>query len=315
MTAKLCGPEDTAMGTALFFVLGIVPLSIGGPWAIGAGLTALGMFIHDRTKAGTKPIRGPVPKLPAMCSTQSPKLMTGTIRSTAKNRSKPTAVYSAGPPKAANPSVFKTLPIGTLLDCPYVVIVGGSRSGKTTLATAISILRKQRGDVINYATTDTDLPPCVDWNNKAIGLEAYGQMIDDLTASMDGADVGQLRGHAYQFDELLAAASLGIPLTPFITSLLTRGPKSGATVTLITHTDTVSSHGLGPGLSEALIRDRVLIEAIRDRLPTGGYAPSGRYRVTFPGEAPTVWEWPQWAMDVPGGPLAALQSQSARRSS
>lgn len=301
---NLCGPADTALGTSLFMVLAIIPLSLGGWFSIAASALSLAMLAHDRSKAGTKPITAPK-ALPAAPS--QPKPTTPRIKPVATRTKISTTV------SGVRGDIFKTLPIGSLLNCPYVMIVGGSRSGKTTLATALSMVRQRRGDTVSYATMDSDLPTCVDWDGVAVGGDSYQAMIEEFVTDMAGAAVGALRGQSYQFDELLHAASEGVQLTPLVTTLLTRGPKSGATCTIVTHTDTISSHGLGPGLSEALIRDRVLIEAIRDRLPNGEYAPSGRYSVTFPGEVPTTWEWPLWAREYPGGPLAALQSQLSRR--
>jgi hypothetical protein len=63
---------------------------------------------------------------------------------------------------------------------------------------------------------------------------------------------------------------------------------------VLTHAKTVSAHNLKPGFSEAWERDRVAIEALRERDQFGEYSPKGEYLVTIPGEGPEVWRWPEW---------------------
>jgi hypothetical protein len=77
---------------------------------------------------------------------------------------------------------------------------------------------------------------------------------------------------------------------------LTKGAKTGGLLIVLTHAKTVSAHNLKPGFSEAWERDRVAIEALRERDKFGEYSPKGEYLVTIPGEAPEVWRWPEWML-------------------
>jgi hypothetical protein len=95
---------------------------------------------------------------------------------------------------------------------------------------------------------------------------------------------------------LRSSQEFGADITKLLIPSLTKGAKTGGLLIVLTHAKTVSAHNLKPGFSEAWERDRVAIEALRERDEFGEYSPKGEYLVTIPGEAPELWRWPEWML-------------------
>jgi hypothetical protein len=188
------------------------------------------------------------------------------------------------------------MPIGSILKHPFIMAIGGSQSGKTSIATALSVLRMATGCRCTYATVDDDVPP-VKWSKLAAAPLRYVEMMDEVAETISGAGKGALQGQSWVFDEVLRSSQeFGADITKLLIPSLTKGAKTGGLLIVLTHAKTVSAHNLKPGFSEAWERDRVAIEALRERDKFGEYSPKGEYLVTIPGEAPEVWRWPEWML-------------------
>jgi hypothetical protein len=188
------------------------------------------------------------------------------------------------------------MPIGSILKHPFIMAIGGSQSGKTSIATALSVLRMATGCRCLYATVDDDVPP-VKWSKLAAAPLRYVEMMDEVAETISAAGKGALQGQAWVFDEVLRSSQeFGADITKLLIPSLTKGAKTGGLLIVLTHAKTVSAHNLKPGFSEAWERDRVAIEALRERDKFGEYSPKGEYLVTIPGEAPEVWRWPEWML-------------------
>jgi hypothetical protein len=188
------------------------------------------------------------------------------------------------------------MPIGSILKHPFIMAIGGSQSGKTSIATVLSVLRMATGCSCLYATVDDDVPP-VKWSKLAAAPLRYVETMDDVADTISAAGKGALRGQSWVFDEVLRSSQeFGADITKLLIPSLTKGAKTGGLLIVLTHAKTVSAHNLKPGFSEAWERDRVAIEALRERDKFGEYSPKGEYLVTIPGEAPEVWRWPEWIL-------------------
>jgi hypothetical protein len=188
------------------------------------------------------------------------------------------------------------MPIGSILKHPFIMAIGGSQSGKTSIATVLSVLRMATGCSCLYATVDDDVPP-VKWSKLAAAPLRYVETMDDVADTISAAGKGALRGQSWVFDEVLRSSQeFGADITKLLIPSLTKGAKTGGLLIVLTHAKTVSAHNLKPGFSEAWERDRVAIEALRERDEFGEYSPKGEYLVTIPGEAPELWRWPEWML-------------------
>jgi hypothetical protein len=119
--------------------------------------------------------------------------------------------------------------------------------------------------------------------------------MDEVADTISAAGKGALIGQSWVFDEALRSSQeFGADITKLLIPSLTKGAKTGGLLIVLTHAKTVSAHNLKPGFSEAWERDRVAIEALRERDQFGEYSPKGEYLVTIPGEGPEVWRWPEW---------------------
>jgi hypothetical protein len=200
------------------------------------------------------------------------------------------------------------MPIGSILKHPFVMAIGGSQSGKTSLATVLSLLRMAMGYSVAYASVDDDIPQ-VRWSEVTGDPDGYVEAMAAVADTLSNANKGQLVGRAWMFDEILRSAQeYGADITKLLIPCLTKGAKGGGLVVVVTHAKTCSAHNLKTGFAEAWDRDRVAIEAIRAMDEFGEYYPTGKYKVNIPGEAPQDWQWPSW-MTAQGCPVAWMLDQ------
>lgn len=200
------------------------------------------------------------------------------------------------------------MPIGKILHHPFVMLVGGSQSGKTSVAAILSILRLAIGKQVAYATVDNDIPP-IAWSELAATPEAYRDLMANTAERISNADKGSLAGHSWVFDELLRTAQEHkLNITQLLVPCLAKGAKTLSSVIVLTHAKTMSAHKIETGFSESWQRDRVEIEAIRAADEFGTYAPTGRYTVSLPGEPSTEWKIPDWML-IQGDPVGWVLGQ------
>lgn len=187
------------------------------------------------------------------------------------------------------------LPLGSLINHPFVWCWGRSQSGKTTIALMLAVVRMAIGNRVSYFTTDDDYPRELPWNRTEDSPEGYAIALDDVSETISGASKGGLLGTGWVFDEMFAAsAEHGIAIQPLLTTVLMKGAKTRAGTIGISQADTSSAHGL-KGIDAAWRDERVSIQALHEEDELGNRYPTGRYLVNK-GDSTQEWTVPEWML-------------------